>query len=110
MYAGYHFFDLSSTDRLYTYVFDILMFLALLDVLIVRERRHFWESMPGTLLLTSIVLDILLVTIISIIGVPGLAPISYTAVIAVLAFSIIVTFVVNDVIKVLLIKKLLKEE
>jgi H+-transporting ATPase len=110
LFAGYRYFGLAGTDRQYTYVFDTLMFMALFDVLIVRERGHFWESMPGTFLLASIALDTLLVACISVIGFPGLAPIPYTAVLAVLAFSAIATFVVNDAVKVLLIKILWKEE
>ncbi len=110
LYIGFHYFGFSGTEGLYTYVFDILMFMALFGVLIVRERGHFWGSMPSRFLLASIALDVLLVAVISVIGLPGLAPISYTAVLAVLAFSAIATFAVNDAIKVLLIKILWKKE
>jgi len=106
LFLGYRYFDLSTPDRLYTYVFDILLFMALLDVLIVRERRHFWRSMPGTVLLVSIVGDILLVAAISIFGIPGMAAISYPAVLTILVLSIIATFAVNDIVKVALIKLL----
>jgi len=110
LFIGYRYFDLSTPDRLYTFVFDILLFMALLDVLIVRERRHFWQSRPGTILLTSIVADILLVAAISIIGIPGMVAIGYHAVLAVLVFSLIVTFTLNDALKVQLIKLLWKPD
>jgi hypothetical protein len=61
-------------------------------------------------LLTAIVADLLLVTAISILGIPGLAPIEPLPVLTVLVISIIVTFLFNDVVKVVLIRLLWKKE
>lgn len=107
-YAGVHFLGISDADSTYTFVFDILMFLSLLDVLIVRERGHFWESRPGKFVLASIIGDILVVIAISVLGLPGLAAISISTVLTLLALTIILTFLVNDLIKVWLVKKLWK--
>src|SRR5271157_1212416 len=107
-YAGVHYLGISDADSTYTFVFDILMFISLLDVLIVRERGHFWESQPGKFVLLSIIADILVVIVISVLGLPGLAAIGIGTVLTVLAVSIILTFVVNDLIKVWLVRKLWK--
>ena len=107
-YAGVHFLGISDADSTYTFVFDILMFISLLDVLIVRERGHFWESRPGKFVLISIIGDILVVIAISVMGLPGLAAISISTVLTLLALTIILTFLVNDLIKVWLVKKLWK--
>ncbi len=105
LYLGLSYFGMAvGSDRLYTYTFDIFMFLGLCDVLIVRERGHFWKSMPSTVMLLSIVMDALLVVVISVIGLPGLSPLSPTIVLFVLAAIMIFTFGINDLFKILLVR------
>ena len=105
LYIGIDYFGIAvGSDHLYTYTFDMFMFLGLCDVLIVRERGHFWKSMPSTVLLLSIVIDALLVMAISIIGLPGLSPLSPSIVVFVLAAIMIFTFGINDLFKILLVR------
>ena len=105
LYIGVGYFGIAfGSDRLYTYTFDMFMFLGLCDVLIVRERGHFWKSMPSTVLLLSIVIDALLVLAISIIGLPGLSPLSPSIVVFVLVAIMIFTFGINDLFKILLVR------
>lgn len=108
VFGGTYLFGLRDT-QVYTLTFDVLMFFSLLDVLIVREKGHFWESKPGGLLLLAIVGDILVVALVSIFGLPGLAPIGAIGVLAILVCAIIATFTVNDLVKVLLVRWLWKE-
>lgn len=105
LYIGMYEFGIAvGSDRLYTYTFAMFMFLALSDVLIVREKSHFWKSVPSTVLLLSIAIDALLVLVISVIGLPGLTPIPIPIALFVLAASMILTFGVNDLIKILLVR------
>ncbi len=90
-----------------TLVFDYLVFLAVLDVLMLRERRHFWESRPSPALLTAVVADIAIVAAISLTGLfPELPAIGPAAVAAVLGYCLLTAFLVNDPLKVVLVRKM----
>ncbi len=97
---------LNSIERLQTFVFDFLVFSSLLDVIIVRERKHFWESRPSKFLIISIIVDITVVLVISTQGIYRLAPIAPKLAFLALAYSFAVCFLINDFIKVALIMKL----
>jgi len=73
--------------------------------LIIRERRHFWSSKPSSFLLLAIAADLVLVFFISIFGLPGIVPIAPVAALAVAGLSFVIVFLINDPIKVLLIRK-----
>ena len=111
LYFGLHYLGLATTTNvsmLHTFTFDLLIFSGLLTVFVVRERENFWHSKPSRLLLGIIIVDIILSSIISIIGIPGLASIPIAYVVGVLVYSIIFNLVINDFIKVVLIKRLVK--
>ncbi len=92
-----------------TLVFDYLVFLGVLDVLMLRERRHFWESRPSGALLTAVVADVAIVAAISLTGLfPELPAIGISAVLGVLGFCLLTAFLVNDPLKVVLVRKIVK--
>jgi len=106
LYLGSSYFNLMADDpTLYTFVFETLFYFAIFSVFVVRERGHFWNSKPSKTLFTAIVLDGLVATVISTVGILGLKAIplveTLTAVVYALAFSL----VVNDLIKFVLVKK-----
>ena len=104
--VGIRSFELfSNIAQLHTFTFEMPIFLELLDVLIIRERGHFWNSWPSRFLLLAIAGDLTLVFLISILGIPGVAPINPLAALTVAAFSLFFAFAINDPIKVWLIKK-----
>jgi H+-transporting ATPase len=106
LYIGASYFGLfGDLGRLHTFTFETLIFVELLDVLIIRERRHFWNSKPSRFLLLAIAGDLVLVFLISVLGLPRIVPIAPTVALAVVGFSFVVAFLINDPIKVLLIKK-----
>jgi H+-transporting ATPase len=106
LYIGASYFGLfGDLGRLHTFTFETLIFVELLDVLIIRERRHFWNSKPSRFLLLAIAGDLVLVFLISVLGLPRIVPITPTVALAVVGFSFVVAFLINDPIKVLLIKK-----
>ncbi len=95
-----------AAPGLQTFIFDYLVFLGVLDVLILRERRHFWESRPSRTLLTAVGADIAIVSVLSLVGFFRLPAIGVPQVLGVLAFALATAFVVNDALKVFLVHRL----
>ena len=106
LYIGSLQFDLhSSIERLRTFVFDFLVFSGYFTVLTVRERKHFWKSRPSMPLILAMLGNSIVVSIISIWGVPGLASITPSAVLTVLTYSFITCLLLNDYVKVFMVEK-----
>jgi len=99
LYIGITYLDLSNIAQLNTFVFDMLLFGGLFTIFVVRERGNFWKSKPSRLLLGAIVVDIVVSSLISIIGIPGLVPIQPLYVAIVLSWFFFFGVVVNDQIK-----------
>ena len=106
LHMGLKYFELSiNLDQLQTFTFELLICVELLDLLILRERRHFWNSRPSKFLLLAIAVDLSLVFFISIRGLPGVVPIPPLAALTVAGLSFVIAFAINDPVKVLLIRK-----
>ncbi len=100
------FFGLSAdVPALQTFFFDYLVFLGVLQVLILRERRHFWESRPSLTLGLAVSLDILIVGAISVLGFFQLQAVPAVEVLAALGYSVLVAFVINDAVKAVLVRR-----
>ncbi len=107
LFLGESVFGLAGNlPALQTFIFDYLVFLGVLHVLILRERRHFWESRPSLPLLLAVTLDVLVVGAISVLGFFQLRAIDPLEVLTVLGFSLVAAFLVNDAVKAVLVKKL----
>ncbi len=96
---------LDSIERLRTFIFDFLVFSSLLNVIVVRERKHFWESRPSRFLIASIFIDIIIVLFFSTFGIYRLSSIALETAILALAYSFVICFLINDFVKVILIRK-----
>jgi len=104
LYIGFSIYDLSGNiDQLHTFVFDWLTFSGYFTVLAVRERRHFWDSRPSRPLILSIVANMILVSLISTLGIPGLAPIGIAQILTVIAYALITCLLLNDIVKAFLV-------
>jgi H+-transporting ATPase len=99
LYLGLTYLKLSNTPQLNTFVFDILLFGGLFTIFVVRERGNFWKSKPSKPLLATIVVDIAISSIISVVGIPGLAPIPIQYVGITLAWFFVFGLLLNDQIK-----------
>jgi H+-transporting ATPase len=99
LYVGLTYLDLSNLAQLNTFVFDMLLFGGLFTIFVVRERGNFWESKPSKLLLSAIVVDVIVSSLISVIGIPGLAPIPALYVVIVLGWFFLFGVLLNDQIK-----------
>jgi magnesium-transporting ATPase (P-type) len=108
LWIGLKIWHLSPSDpQVQTFSFEILFFSAVTSIFVVRERHHFWSSMPSRMLLSVILVDMLVGIIISALGIPGALqriPLPMTA--FVIGFNIIFSLFVNDSVKIHLIKKM----
>jgi H+-transporting ATPase len=100
-----HFSLYSDIPRLQTAMFEMLIYVELLDVLIIRERKHFWNSRPSMFLLVAVIVDLLLVLTISVMGLPGIAPVGLLPAVTIPILALVLVFLVNDPIKVFLVKR-----
>jgi H+-transporting ATPase len=103
LYLGLSYLELSNITQLNTFVFDMLLFGGLFTIFVVRERGNFWKSKPSKPLLTAILVDIVVSSLISVIGIPGLAPIPISYVALVLAWFFGFGILLNDQLKTRLI-------
>jgi H+-transporting ATPase len=99
LYIGLTYLNLTNTPQLNTFVFDMLLFGGLLTIFVVRERDNFWKSKPSKPLLIAVLADIIISSMLSVIGIPGLAPIPLLYVVIVLGWFLVFGVVLNDQIK-----------
>jgi len=106
LYIGFTIFNLGARgESLYTFSFEILFYFALFSIFVVRERGHFWSSMPSRPLLTAIGLDMAVGTIMVSVGIPGLSPIPFGQTLCVLAYAGIFSLWANDWVKYVLLQR-----
>lgn len=84
---------------IYSLTFEILFYSAIFLIFNVRERGHFWSSMPSRTLLLSIVLSLVVGTAIVTVGIPDLPAVPIGETILILGFSAVFSFLVNDTVK-----------
>jgi H+-transporting ATPase len=99
LYLGINYLGVSNTAVLNTFSFDMLLFGGLFTIFVVRERSNFWKSKPSRPLLTAIIVDIVISSLVSVIGIPGLAPIPPIYVIITLAWFFLFALLLNDQLK-----------
>ena len=99
LYLGLNYLGLSNTGMLNTFSFDMLLFGGLFTIFVVRERSNFWNSKPSRPLLTAVAADIIISSLISIIGIPGLTPIPPLYVAMALGWFFVFALLLNDQLK-----------
>ena len=95
-----------DVGKIYTFGFAYLVLAGIFNLLIVRERHHFWESRPGNSLLVTVGAEILIVCAISLAGFLDLSPIGVFPLVVLLSASAIASLLLNDWLKVFLLHKL----
>ena len=96
---------IGNVEKIYTFGFAYLNLSGVFTLMIVRERNHFWNSRPSRFLSITVLAEVLFVIAISVLGVLELAPLGYIPVLAILAYALLTTFIINDPIKVYLIRR-----
>ncbi len=102
---GWSRFGLATSDNaLCTFSFLMLLYFAVFSVVSARERRAFWSTMPSNALIAALAADALVGTVLTRVGLPGLAPLPWPQTLAILAYAVVSCLIVNDALKVALIK------
>jgi H+-transporting ATPase len=104
--GGWFFGLFDDIEKMRTFVFCLLVIFSLFDVLILRERKRFWTSVPSKMLLISAIADIAVVAMIALLGFPGMISIAPAALLLILLFTATLSFTINDVVKVRLLRNL----
>jgi len=106
LYIGFTYFDLTAGNPpVYTFTFEILFYSAMFLIFNVRERGHFWGSLPSKTLLIAITLSMIAATTISTVGIPGVEALPLTVTLFVISYSAAFSLIFNDSIKFVLVKK-----
>ena len=105
LYIGWSRFGLATHDNaLYTFSFLTLLYLAVFSIVSARERRWFWSTMPSKTLMAALTADALTGTALTLVGISGLDPLPWWQVLVIFGYAMIACLVVNDALKVALIK------
>jgi magnesium-transporting ATPase (P-type) len=98
-------FGLATNDNaLYTFSFLMLLYFAVFSVVSARERRWFWATMPSKTLVAALIADALTGTVLTRVGLSGLKPLPCAQMVAILGYAMVSCLLVNDAVKVALIK------
>jgi hypothetical protein len=105
LWAGWSRFGLATNDNaLYTFSFLTLLYFAVFSVVSARERRWFWATMPSRTLMAALVVDACIGTSLTFVGLPDLMPLRWWQILAILGYAMVSCLVVNDAVKVAMIK------
>jgi plasma-membrane proton-efflux P-type ATPase len=105
LWIGWSHFGLAkSNSALYTFSFLMLLYFAVFSVVSARERRAFWSTMPSRALMAALIADTLVGTVLTRVGLPGLMPLPWSQTLAILAYAMVSCLVVNDAVKVMMIR------
>jgi plasma-membrane proton-efflux P-type ATPase len=98
-------FGLATNDNaLYTFSFQTMLYFGIFSIVSARERRWFWSTMPSRALMAALAADALVGTALTFVGLPDLMPLLWWQTLAILGYAMISCLIVNDAIKVAMIK------
>jgi H+-transporting ATPase len=103
--VAWHRFDLGGA-RLSTFSFLTLLFFALFSIISVRERRGFWKSRPGWVLLAALGAEALVGIAISAYGLAELAPLPLSQTASIAGYALVCSLGINDFVKSFLTRRL----
>ena len=106
LWLGWSRFGLATNDQaLYTFSFLTLLYMAVFSIVSARERRWFWSTRPSKTVLAALATDALTGTVLTFVGIPGLAPLPGWQMLAIFAYAMVACLLVNDSVKVALIRR-----
>jgi magnesium-transporting ATPase (P-type) len=94
----------TDNDALYTFSFLTLLYFAVFSIVSARERRWFWATIPSRTLMAALAANAMVGTTLTYVGLPGLKSLPGWQALAIFAYAMISCLVVNDAIKVAMIK------
>src|SRR5674476_987292 len=106
LWFGWSRFGLAGNDSaLYSFSFLTLLYFAALSIVSARERHWFWTTMPSKFVVAAVVAETLIGTALMFAGLPGLAPVPWWQALAIFGYAMVSCLVVNEGVKVALIKR-----
>ncbi len=94
-----------NVNHIHTFVLISLVITDYLTVLSLRERKHFWNSRPSKVMILVILANSIFIILVSVLGIPGIYPISMIEIGFVIAYSLVTCLLLNDFLKYFLNKK-----
>jgi len=105
LWVGWTHFGLATNNNaLYTFSFLTLLYFAVFSIVSARERHWFWATLPSKTFLSALAADALTGTVLTFVGLPGLMPLPWWQTLTILAYAMVSCLVVNDALKVAMIK------
>ena len=105
LWIGWSRFGLATNDNaLYTFSFLTLLYFAVFSIVSARERHWFWSTMPSKTLIGALTADALIGTVLTFVGIPGLAPLPVSQMLIIFVYAMTACLLVNDALKVAMIK------
>ena len=105
LWIGWSRFGLGTNDdALHTFSFLTLLYFAAFSVVSARERSWFWATMPSKTLVAALTSDVLTGTVLTFVGLRGLVALPWWQTFAVFGYAMVACLVVNDALKVALIR------
>ena len=105
LWIGWTKFGLATNNNaLYTFSFLMLLYFAVFSVVSARERRWFWATLPSKTFLFALTADAVTGTVLTFVGLPGLMPLPWRQTLAVFVYAMLSCLVLNDAVKVAMIK------
>ncbi len=105
LWVGWSKFGLATNnDALYTFSFLMLLYFAVFSVVSARERDWFWASLPSKIFMSALAVDAVIGTILTFVGLPDLTPLPWWQTLAIFVYAMASCLVLNDAVKVAMIK------
>ncbi len=106
LWVGWSCCGLATSDNaLYTFSFLTLLYFAAFSIVSARERRWFWATLPSKAVAAAVIAETLVGTVLTFVGLPGFIPLPWWQTLAIFAYAMVSCLVVNEVVKVALIKR-----
>jgi H+-transporting ATPase len=92
--------------QLNTFSYLTLLFFALFSIVSIRERRAFWRSRPGWVLVAALIADALVGFAIGLFGLADLERLPPGQIVFIAGYALVCSLIPNDIVKSLLIERL----
>jgi H+-transporting ATPase len=100
-------YGLATNDNdLYTFSFLTLLYFAAFSIVSARERRWFGATMPSKIVVAAVMAEVIVGTVLTFLDLPGLMPLPLWQTLAIFVYAMVSCLIVNDVVKVTMIKRL----
>jgi H+-transporting ATPase len=94
----------TNNNALYTFSFLLLLYFAAFSIISARERRWFWKTKPNISLVIALSAEVVVGSFLTLVGLSDFTPLPWWQMLAIFTYAIISCLVVNDALKVAMIK------